>query len=1178
MQFNNIALKVFLVALVLLVTSPLNVYAESTIPEEVVFDVSEEENGSKSSSLVNIADINLGDVIFTEQDRTFSGSFALLGKMGQQNDILYGVVVYDTDQTLLHAEKLGEEKSLQEGQLKTYSFTYTLPTWIEGEVSISLAAYTKNNLPLGMQPLVQKIYTKSQAESFSCKGETDTEITCTTLSDDTLQISYTTGSFFKEPVFIETKEIKKGEKISITPELAPGKYNIHITNSEKTKTEIEYLYIAGTHGEILNVVVAKTQTDSLELVVTARVSPRNDASVKVKVLDKNNQPCLETEKTLETTVNSFIVPSSCIEGNVQVELFDATKKSLVSQNSTFNASSFVPDVSVVLPAFETIGTDTTEDSGPSFIETLIITMIGLILLGSLVFFLRSKAASKVLPLILFAFFFLASDIGRADAIFFVETWGPDGCQGCEIAHSLFVTVTGDKSTYTPGETMTLTVQVSISRDAGTDANDTFFANGYYNGSSDIFDISGSAPLVGPRNIGTYTISVPASSAVGVNTIPLTLRLSTTFRNTSGIPQGNNTNTSSGSFSYTVAAPISCAAYSGTDSLADTCVYNLNAPVTPSGGSYTSYSVSSPAGYTGSRTWNCNNGTWSQGAYTCTPPIINGGWTAWSACSVPSCGGGIQTRSCTNPSPSNGGATCSGPSSQACNTQACAVTTVNGSCSATAESCYSGTYSNSPADTTTDYRWTCLGSGSPVGASSGTCTAPKSVTPTGTWTAPTCPTACGTEASNPAYSCVGGNGLCSTNSPATLACLATAECTGTPGIPTGLTVTPQACGTGQNYLDWNDAANAASYSIYNSAGTWIGNSIGSNYTHYGSVGTSYSYYVRANSSAGTQSGNSATVSGMTAEACTVTTVDGSCSATAETCLAGTYSNSPADTTTDYRWTCLGSGSPVGASSGTCTASKPVTPPAPTPINISCPSPGTSATVSWPAVSGATKYQLRINNTTAGGWNGTCDPSTGTGDFCGDVTATSRTFASVANNVYDAWVHACNGTLCSAPASVSGVTCTPPVTYSCSGSVPANAAMYSGDNTGLAANTPYTYSAANTAPKCQYSCNVGAAWDGAACVTSPTVTVTANQALIRSGSIATLAYTVSAPYSFLCTISGAASTQIGPFTSGTYPGSFTTRPLTSAQMVTLTCAPSPAIAGVSSTTKAVRVDVVPTMQEI
>ena len=92
---------------------------------------------------------------------------------------------------------------------------------------------------------------------------------------------------------------------------------------------------------------------------------------------------------------------------------------------------------------------------------------------------------------------------------------------------------------------------------------------------------------------------------------------------------------------------------------------------------------------------------------------------------------------------------------------------------------------------------------------------------------------------------------------------------TPSAPTGLTATPQACNSGQNFLNWNDVPSATSYSIYNaSTGVWIGNSVGSNYTHTGSMSTLYNYYVRANNFWGTQSANSATFSGTTLGACAI----------------------------------------------------------------------------------------------------------------------------------------------------------------------------------------------------------------------------------------------------------------------------------------------------------------------
>lgn len=51
-------------------------------------------------------------------------------------------------------------------------------------------------------------------------------------------------------------------------------------------------------------------------------------------------------------------------------------------------------------------------------------------------------------------------------------------------------------------------------------------------------------------------------------------------------------------------------------------------------------------------------------------VVNGGWSAWGACSASSCGvSGTQTRTCDNPTRSGGGADCVGSSSQSC-TGAC----------------------------------------------------------------------------------------------------------------------------------------------------------------------------------------------------------------------------------------------------------------------------------------------------------------------------------------------------------------------------------------------------------------------------------------------------------------------------------------------------------------------------
>lgn len=74
-------------------------------------------------------------------------------------------------------------------------------------------------------------------------------------------------------------------------------------------------------------------------------------------------------------------------------------------------------------------------------------------------------------------------------------------------------------------------------------------------------------------------------------------------------------------------------------------------------------------------------------------------------------------------------------------------------------------------------------------------------------------------------------------------------------------------------------------------------------------------------------------------------------------------------------------------------------------------------------------------------------------------------------------------CVVGTSWNGSVCAVPPAFSCTGATPLNAAIYAGDDVGLSANTPKTYSIIDTPPtKCQFSCNTGFSWNGTSCVAS------------------------------------------------------------------------------------------------
>lgn len=86
------------------------------------------------------------------------------------------------------------------------------------------------------------------------------------------------------------------------------------------------------------------------------------------------------------------------------------------------------------------------------------------------------------------------------------------------------------------------------------------------------------------------------------------------------------------------------------------------------------------------------------------------------------------------------------------------------------------------------------------------------------------------------------------------------------------------------------------------------------------------------------------------------------------------------------------------------------------------------------------------------------------------------------------------------------------------------------------------------------------------------------IIRSGETANVDIIVTAPYSTKCTVTGVNNSPVVYTFNGSDTRSLSTGPLTSAQIVSVTCEPRPAISGVASASANVRINVVPIIIEI
>lgn len=1075
MYFSIKPHTLFLVVAFLLFISPVSLtQAQENTPLLEVESSSVDTLEETITEPVTLATVNIYDAAVTQTGNTLMVSFDITNRVGIQGGVQYGLLLVTetpTGQEVVAEHIYDEVLFLGENSSVHKVLTYEAPTYLEGDYQLFITSQNKNGFPFGTAFAGTVTLTKTATAALSIhldscfltvEGEPSdkkylpmqgvdiapTEVLFSNcLVENTADAMVTATPAFETrsgSSFGEVVPVVGGDTtpITLTPHeqklivtklpnaTTPQSYNVSLHYGEEGN-EMDYYYvIQGGSGTIQNVVFDK---DSYLKGETAQVSfvwsdsarafldlpratlqPLTAPAVKLSLFAENGTECTtEFVQNLETKNRGITALAVPITADCSNPTFD-----IILQDAVFGILSQVTTKGAIATTTEHSSATTSSSTGTNkSTNGLLLLIVCAAALLAIVVILRIRKSAVVTPLLFLVLFLTGSSSAYADTytIFFTDS------------ADYYVTISPNKSVYAPGESMAISLSAAV-----------------WNGAVN-FSYSASTQCA-LHVVGTpvFRLFVQHEVDTSVNNTGSTIRLasfnatapmsigahSSNFRiSLGGCYEGDNkaSYTSSNiyrSIPFTVAAPTCAAPITETQSGIAYCP--LSGGVAATGGSLTQ--------------------TRNKGAY---PGCAWGGWiTTVNTCTYP-----VIPTTCTYPGgPVNWGAACS--------------VTIPAQTKNIGET--TPTYTNTTAGYTGNITYSC-NAGGVWGISTQSCTV-NAVPINGGWSPwSACSLTCGggtqsRTCTNPTPA----NGGAACAGSATQACN-TQACIITPDTPVALTATPQACGTAQNLLDWADAANAASYSIYTSTGVWIGNSIGSTYTHTGALSTAYSYYVRANSNLGVQSANSAVFGATTAGACIPAAT---LSATGCTIMDGL---------------------------STC--------------------PGTAT---W-NIQYATDPNLFNSNT---------------GLRLSAAATGNNTPITLARGTYDLYTRD-GGTTLGTPVTVTAV---------------------------CDATAPYwrdTYCDDVEPPP------------------APIITTALDRALIRSGDTAILTVTLTATYGTTCTVSGAQGTPVTLTHSGTPATAVytvTTKPLTSAQLITVSCVPNPAIPGTPAATAETRVNVVPTIQEV
>lgn len=409
-----------------------------------------------------IADVNVGDIKYTELDGSVNGTFTLLGNMGQQNHIATAIVAKDKGGKVLDISIIDTDVSVQLGEIKVVSFSYRFPDFLYGQVSLFAVAETKGGVPLGTQKILEKTFPLSKTPAVSCKAtEPAGSFSCFADSGSrTVTFSYFIGSLFTEPSFIGETVVIGSAKQVFAPKIPAGRYTVQA--KESTGRAIYFpIRVPGEFGQIKNAIVSSASNPGmLTVTVFAPASPSRGVLAAIGLQDESGKICGTAVANAEGFVITTDIKSSCSSGIVRIDLKNANGDVLDTVSEPFSVRSINGGGEFSLPA---TAIDQVQE-GSTIPKAIAAPLVLILIIGGIIFIGYRFRQRKLLGVFLFMLAFgvgvFGSVIPHAQGV----TLGTMLMGSSEVAWWCSSTVSLDRATYFPGDTVTVTGSVDLNSD------------------------------------------------------------------------------------------------------------------------------------------------------------------------------------------------------------------------------------------------------------------------------------------------------------------------------------------------------------------------------------------------------------------------------------------------------------------------------------------------------------------------------------------------------------------------------------------------------------------------------------------------------------------------------------------------------------------------------------------